>query len=157
MCGGKPRLIFSSGGRERLQDEGGASNRPVDFELLPGVTTIGSGTACDLQLEGLTDHQVEIRRDDADEYAFLAVDPAGDSTINGAPTDQVLLHTGDRLQLGPWVLSFYREEFADHGRPYGGRQGGEGSHQQPQSVPRERGASVDGGGFPTENDPGEYA
>ena len=29
-------------------------------------------------------------------------------------------------------MSFYREEYADHGRPYGGRVGGEIGHQRPQ-------------------------
>ena len=29
-------------------------------------------------------------------------------------------------------MSFYREEYADHGRPYGGRIGGEIGHQRPQ-------------------------
>ena len=157
MGGGVPRLIFSSGGREGLEDGGGASKRPMDFELLRGVTTIGSGSTCDLQLEGLTDQQVEIRRDDADEYVFVATDPSGESTVNVAPTHDMPLHTGDRLTLGPWVLSFFREEFADHGRPHGGRQGGEGSHQQPQAVPRKRGTSGDGASLPTDNDPGEYA
>jgi hypothetical protein len=29
-------------------------------------------------------------------------------------------------------MTFFREEFADHGRPYGGRVGGEIGHQRPQ-------------------------
>jgi hypothetical protein len=29
-------------------------------------------------------------------------------------------------------MSFYREEYADHGRPYGGRLGGEIGHQRQQ-------------------------
>jgi hypothetical protein len=34
--------------------------------------------------------------------------------------------------LGEWTMSFYREEYADHGRPYGGRIGGELGRQQAQ-------------------------
>ena len=43
-----------------------------------------------------------------------------------------------RLQLGDWTMSFYREEYADHGRPYGGRVGGEIGHQRPQPARRRR-------------------
>ena len=43
-----------------------------------------------------------------------------------------ILRTGARFTLGKWELVFVRAEFADHGRPYGGRQGGEGTKQKPQ-------------------------
>ena len=42
------------------------------------------------------------------------------------------LRTGNLLELGNVRFSFFREEFADHGRPFGGRQGGEFSHQREQ-------------------------
>lgn len=155
MGGGQPRLIFASGGSELPEDEGGASGRPADFHLLPGVTTIGSGSTCDLRLAGLADRHAEIRRDDADEYIFVAVDPR-EASVNGARVDQIPLHTGDRLELGGWILSFYREEFADHGRPYGGRQGSDRFHQEPEPAPRKRGTSPGGGNQPTDKDPGEY-
>jgi predicted GNAT family acetyltransferase len=35
--------------------------------------------------------------------------------------------------MGAWRLVFARDEFADHGRPYGGRNGGEGAHQRRQA------------------------
>jgi hypothetical protein len=37
------------------------------------------------------------------------------------------LHTGDRIEVGNWTLVYHRAEYADHIRPGGGRQGGEGS------------------------------
>jgi len=124
--GGDPRLIFSSGGKAGIDDVDGASDRPPDFLLLPGVTSIGSSPDADLCLAGLAEHHAEVRRDALDEYVFVALPPA-QSTVNGAPVDETSLHTGDRLELGGWVMSYMREEFADHGRPFGGRQGGEGS------------------------------
>ncbi|MGO1547519.1 MAG: hypothetical protein ACTHXL_09220, partial [Microbacterium gubbeenense] len=42
------------------------------------------------------------------------------------------LRTGASFTAGPWRFVFQREEFADHGRPFGGRQGGELSDQPPQ-------------------------
>jgi hypothetical protein len=33
--------------------------------------------------------------------------------------------TGARIDIGPHSLAFLREEYADHGRPHGGREGGE--------------------------------
>ena len=34
-----------------------------EFELLPGVTVIGSGADADLRLAGLEEHHAEVRRD----------------------------------------------------------------------------------------------
>ena len=67
--GGHPRLVFTLGGSAQ------ADTVQREFELLPGVTVIGSGADADLCLAGLGEHHAEVRR--------------------------------------------------DHGRPYGGRQGGE--------------------------------
>ena len=44
------------------------------------------------------------------------------------------LRTGSRFTVGPWELVFAREEFADHGRPFGGRLGGEFSDQPLQEA-----------------------
>jgi hypothetical protein len=52
--------------------------------------------------------------------------------VNGAPVDSSVLRTASRVDLGDRTMSFYREEHADHGRPYGGRAGGEIGHQRPQ-------------------------
>jgi hypothetical protein len=147
--GGRPRLIFSLGGIA----EAGSEQR--EFDLLPGVTTIGSGPDSDLRLAGLDEHHAEIRRDDADEYVFVDLGSAAGSHIDGQPVGEWALHTGDRLELGTWTLSYYREEFADHGRPHTGRQGGE-PFQLAQQPPRPRGTSPEGGSEPTATDPGEY-
>jgi hypothetical protein len=74
----------------------------------------------------------------------------------GAPVSSRALHTGDRIELGRWTLSYYREEFADHGRPYSGRQGGELAYQREQGEPRARGTSPTGGSDRDGADPGEY-
>ncbi len=43
-----------------------------------------------------------------------------------------VLRTGARVDVGAHSLAFFREEYADHGRPYGGREGGEIGHQRSQ-------------------------
>lgn len=49
------------------------------------------------------------------------------------------LRTGDRIELGDWTLGYFREEFADHGIPFGGQHG---SDPDPvQQEPRPRGTS----------------
>ncbi len=72
----------------------------------------------------------------------------------GQPVSQKPLRTGDRIEIGDWTLSYFREEFADHGIPGGGRHGGD---QHPvQEEPRPRGTSPEGGSDRTADDPGEY-
>jgi hypothetical protein len=63
---------------------------------------------------------------------------------------------GTPAELGAWTVSYYREEFADHGRPDSGRQGGEPSVQREQDEPRARGTSTSGGSDRGRTDPGEY-
>lgn len=153
--GGRPRLIVGEGGRR--SDEGdGAGRDQQEFELLPGVTTIGSSPDADIRLAGLCPQHAEVRRNRTDEYAYVHLDPAGHSTVDGANVGEKLLHSGDRIELGDWMLSFARAEFADHGRPYGGRQGGEFSDQRQQDTPRARGTSAGGGSAAAGDDPGEY-
>jgi hypothetical protein len=148
--GGQARLIFALGGRARAD----AGQR--EFELLKGVTAIGSSAGADLSLAGLGERHAEIRRDAADEYVYVDLGTVDGSRVDGQPARQQALHTGDRIELGTWTLCYYREEFADHGRPYGGRQGGEFSAQRAQREPRARGTSSHGGSDPAGTDPGEY-
>jgi hypothetical protein len=117
--GGRPRLIFAFGGSAP------AGSEQREFDLLPGLTVIGSGPDADLRLTGLDERHAEIRRDDGDDYVFVGLGAPGGSRVDGQPMGEHELHTGDRIELGGWLLTYYREEFADHGRPYGGRQGGE--------------------------------
>jgi Inner membrane component of T3SS, cytoplasmic domain len=151
--GGRPRLIMSLGGK--------ASARawPQQFELVPGVTVIGSGDDADVRLPGLAPRHAEIRRDAEDEYVLVDLgSPQGcrvDGRLISGPDEQAL-HTGDRIELGDWTMSFYREEFADHGRPFGGRTGGELAEHPVQRRPRPRGTSPEGGKEPVGDDPGEY-
>jgi len=103
---------------------------------------IGSGPDCDLRLEGLEALHAEIDHDTEDEYVLVLRGPAEDSSGSPRPlatvqTEGEVLRTGAQFTLGPWRFVFVRAEFADHGRPYGGREGGEGAHQQPQP-PRPR-------------------
>jgi pSer/pThr/pTyr-binding forkhead associated (FHA) protein len=148
--GGRPRLVFAFGGTAP------AGSEQREFDLLPGVTVIGSGAEADLRLDGLDEHHAEVRRDAADEYVYVDLGSSAGSRVNGQPAGEQTLRTGARIELGDWTLSYYREEFADHGMPYGGRQGGELSVQPTQEEPRPRGTSPDGGSDPKGDDPGEY-
>ncbi|MCU1422869.1 MAG: hypothetical protein JWN36_2520 [Microbacteriaceae bacterium] len=115
---GRPRLIL---GVDEADWDG---EPPREFGLLEPVTTIGSGADCHLRLDGLMAAHADIRHNPADEYVLFLFDvPKGGGEV---------LRTGARVELGEWRFTFFREEFADHGRPYGGRQGGELEHQQAQ-------------------------
>ncbi|SEN70799.1 hypothetical protein SAMN05216281_11220 [Cryobacterium luteum] len=132
---GRPRLIFVVG------SENWNGQMPREFNLLPGTTTIGSSPEADLQLPGLKPLHAEIRHDENDEYRLFAI---GEVAGSSRPTEDgrsigngQILRTGSRLEMGPWRMGYFREEFADHGRPFGGRVGGELAVQKPQP-PRKR-------------------
>ncbi len=128
--GGRPRLVLSVGEAPVL----GATGRV--FYLKRGTSTIGSDPSCDLVLSGLEAHQAEVvRMPEEDEYVLVAKSAAGLTRVNGEVPDGQLLRTGSRIQLGEWTVSYSREEYADHGRPFGGRAGGEFSRQKPQQQP----------------------
>lgn len=126
--GGLPRLV------EVPDDHQRRSDHPVHW-LQQQVTTIGSDPACDVVLPGLRPWHAEVHHDAADEYVVVALDP--DVRVHGQRVHRALLRTGSRVDLGPRQLVFSREEYADHGRPYGGRIGGELGRQRPQP-PRPR-------------------
>jgi hypothetical protein len=124
--GGRPRLIF-------VQDSARWDGQvPREFVLGQERTTIGASADSDLQLPGLEELHAEILHDANDEYVLV---PHGAVTgsVGGGPA---VLRTGARVQLGSWCLAFFREEYADHGRPFGGRNGGEFAYQRPQRNPR---------------------
>jgi len=139
---GRPRLIFKVGA-----DWDGTP--PREFDLLEGTTRIGSRDDMDLQLEGLEPFSAEIVHNEEDEYVLNRVtsdDGQSAPVLDVAATEETnapgpgvdsegvsVLRTGAPVILGSWQLSYYREEFADHGRPFGGREGGEGSHQAGQA------------------------
>lgn len=128
--GGRPRLVVALGGIVMVEPDG--TLKQAEFNLLRGVTRIGSSPKAAIRLPGLDVEQAEIVWDQFDEYVFVQVSTTMDSRINGERMGTHPLRTGDRLEMGDWTLTYSRDEYADHGRPYGGRQGGEGAVQQPQ-------------------------
>jgi hypothetical protein len=52
--------------------------------------------------------------------------------IEAVDAEGAILRTGARFTMGGWTFVYARDEFADHGRPYGGREGGEGTYQPQQ-------------------------
>lgn len=123
--GGRPRLIFALGGSA---PQGAV---PREFNLREGTTTrIGSGADTDLRLDGLAEQHAEIQCEGGDEYVLVDLG-AGGSRVDGQPVERAPLHTGDRIELGDWTMSYFRDEHADHGRPFGGREGGESLTEHP--------------------------
>jgi hypothetical protein len=98
--------------------------------------------------------EAEIRRDERDEYLYVDLGSQAPGRVDGQPASSKPLRTGDRIELGDWTLSFFREECADHDIPGGGRQGGD--PHPVQQEPRPRGTSPEGGSDRTAGDPGEY-
>ena len=130
---GNPRLVLSHGG---WAYEGEAQTFfPLDAEL----TTIGSGPDADIPLDGLAAVHAEIHHDDRDDYVLVLHGEGGAPTVSsGSSVDRPgpqALHSGASFRVGDWTLTFMRDEFADHGRPFGGREGGEGE-VQPAQPPR---------------------
>lgn len=131
---GRPRLIVSRGDERQ------------EFEL-PDEVRIGSAADAELRLDDTLPLHAEIHHEAQDEYVLVFRGP-GESTTEPMPlrplSDEpgLVLRTGARFTIGPWTLVFQRDEFADHGRPYGGREGGESDVQRPQP-PRPDYGSVD--------------
>jgi hypothetical protein len=125
--GGYPRLVMAPSPHPQPGD------RQPAFPL-GDLTTIGSDPSCDIVLAGLSPLHAEVRRRIEDDEFYLHPLQAGDSVrANGGVVGaEALLRTGTRVDVGRWTLSYFREEYADHGRPYGGRVGGELGHQRPQ-------------------------
>ncbi len=114
--GGGPRLV------EVPVDGVVRSPHPVHW-LQRQTTTIGSDPSCDVVLSGLAPLHAEVRHDEADEFVLVAHDAR--VRVHGERVTTKVLRTAARVDLGPRTLTFVREEYADHGRPFGGRIGGE--------------------------------
>ncbi len=124
--GGNPRLVMAP------RPDPWPGDVQSTYPLRGGATTIGSDAGCDVVLPGLEPVHAEVRHDDRDEFVLVRRAGTGVLLVNGAPVMRALLRTATRIEMGSWTMSFYREEYADHGRPYGGRVGGEIGHQRPQ-------------------------
>lgn len=122
---GDPRLLISR------------HDARFEHHLTEDLVRIGSATGNELLLTDVDPVHATITHDGQDEYVLTL---HGNGEMNANPETSNLgrtaeiLRTGARFTVGPWTLVFSREEFADHGRPYGGREGGELSDQptQPQ-------------------------
>jgi hypothetical protein len=107
------------------------------FPLEGDHARIGGGEDCELRLADLQPLHAEIEHDDHDEYVLTLLGPA--SERSGSATGEVagqasgmVLRSGAQFVLGPWRFVYERAEYADHGRPFGGREGGEGTDQLSQ-------------------------
>jgi hypothetical protein len=127
--GGQPRLVL-------VRDSYRPGERQPIYWLGEGSCRIGSGADCDIRLPGLRELHAEVVHDERDEFVVVAHAPA--TYVHGAPAIRAVLRTGARLQVGEWTLAFARAEYADHGRPFAGRIGGELGHQRPQPVRTEQ-------------------
>lgn len=127
---GMPRLAFVVGPAPR-----DGVLRRVHY-LAPGGTTIGSAADADLRVVEVPSLCARVVRDETDEYFLEPVGgghgAAGVVSVNGVTGPRLLLRTGSRVQVGPWTMVYFRAEHADHGRPFGGREGAEFSEQRRQ-------------------------
>lgn len=112
---GHPRLLVTS------------ENDRFVHEFDCALTHVGSAEHSDVLLHGADPLHAKIMHDTADEYVLEMVGKGDTSHGRGAA-----LRTGAQFTAGPWRLVYARDEYADHGRPYGGRNGGEGAHQRRQ-------------------------
>lgn len=129
--GGDPRLV------EAMREDWWPGDTRAVHHLRQEVTVLGSADDCDVAVPGLEPYAAEVRHDDEDEYVLVRLGTPGTVRVNGEPVAARTLRTGSRVTLGERTFTFVREEYADHGRPYGGRIGGELGHQKPQP-PRQR-------------------
>jgi hypothetical protein len=130
LGGGDPRLVYYLAPPQ----EGG--ERQV-LHLRRGSTTVGGGAEDDLRVPGLRPGHLRVERDPAsDEYEVVPVRGATTLVSGRVAEKRERLRTGTIVRVGELSLTYVRDEYADHGRPYGGREGGEFSRQRPQPRPR---------------------
>lgn len=126
--GGDPKLVLAP------REDWPGGRRPF-FRLGRETTTIGSSETAHIRLPGLAPLHAEVWLTEDDEYILVSRHP--DTRVHGERVARQMLRTAARVDLGEWTMTFYRDEHADHGRPFGGRVGGEIGHQRPQP-PRQR-------------------
>lgn len=96
-----------------------------------------------------------VHRNPVDEYIFVRQGTSL-SRVDGRVSGNAILRTGNRINIGIRTMSYYREEFADHGRPHGGRVGGTHGYQKPQLAPRPRALETGLGCEQSETECGQY-
>ncbi|RRJ86750.1 FHA domain-containing protein [Gulosibacter macacae] len=139
---GCPRLVSIAAGTQGV-------NRGAEFPLFTALTTIGSAPDSSIRLDCLEPTHAEIRHTNDDEYILVLYGPAetsgGTNAVFEDGAEGRILRTAYQVRLGEHghQLVFERDESSDHGRPYGGREGGEGSQQrlQPERSSGERPAA----------------
>lgn len=112
---GHPRILATSKHERYVHD------------LTCDLTHIGSAADSDLKLSATDPLHAKVLHDTTDEYVLMML---GEGATSSGRHE--VLRTGAHFTAGPWQLLFVRDEFADHGRPYGGRIGGEAGHQRRQ-------------------------
>jgi hypothetical protein len=119
---GDPHLRITGGG-DRLV-----------YHLRDDVVRIGSAAGNELVLPSGDPVHATITHDERDEYVLTLHGPGetNAASLDASGERSQILRTGASFTVGEWELVFGREESADHGRPYGGRQGGELSDQDLQ-------------------------
>lgn len=101
--------------------------------------SLGSAPDCDIVLSGISPYHATITHTATDEYVLDSIgetntsSPGEESPYDDAPSGARLRH-GASFKIGEYAFSFQRDEYADHGRPFGGREGGE-FERQPGQVP----------------------
>ena len=138
--GGNPRLVLAVNQESRPEDG------RVVFPLRGERTTFGADGGCDVRLAGLPAQQAVVVHDEDDELVLVDLAHAGSTRVDGVPVQRKILRSGNRVELGDWTFVYWRAEYADHGRPYGGRIGGELGHQRPQPGRHRLAAPVPEGG-----------
>lgn len=106
------------------------------------VTTIGSSSDSDVQLPGLQLNHAEVEHTADDDFIIHARE--GEVRVHGELVQSARLSNSARISVGESVLTFQREEYADHGRPYGGRVGGEAGRQRAQPPRTSSGGTSEG-------------
>ena len=107
--GGRARLVLSLGGSVELPAGAGPVVQP-EFALDTDRVVIGGGPAADLRLDGLDDVHAEVWHDENDAYVVVDRARSRATRVDGDPVVERTLHTGDRVELGPYTLVFVRDE-----------------------------------------------
>ncbi|WP_105565325.1 FHA domain-containing protein [Microbacterium halophytorum] len=110
------------------------SDHRMDFALVSGTVRLGAAPDMELIVPGAEPHHATIVHNEYDEFVLTM---HGEGEMNAAPENPnertETLRSGARFTIGGWEFVFWRAEASDHGRPYGGRNGGEGAHEHGQN------------------------